>query len=804
MTKSKLKAILPLTSNQQSFLLHSLQHEETDSGIILVKVDLVGNLNIDLLKEAWAKTIHRHDALRTSIHWKKIEKPVQIIHEQAKTPLTFLDWSSDTEQGFEKKLEELKKENKTPFNLSKPPVSNIFLIKKSDSIHKMFWYCHHILLDGWSSAIIIKDLLAYYDSLHQGVKAQLDPIPSSKEYFNWLKNQPTESAKIFWKDYLKNLDTPTLFKSNSKTVQDVDFKDFNFHISEEHSKVLLSFSRKNRITVNTLLLGTWGLLLHTYFGRKNISFGTTVSGRTAPLDNLHLAAGLFMNVLPVALEVAPNTEISSWLKTIQANQSKTLEFEHNTLNQILTWIDAKSAALFDSLILFENFPWTDLKSGDLEAQNYRSGITTNHPLTLVVIPGSQYEFHFQYASNIIDEKTIVWFANHLEQIILKIISTPDIKINTLLNVIESTPIQGETKTDVNKDRFVENYIAPQNNTELQLTKMWETLLGFSPIGATDNFFEIGGKSLHAVRLLGQIEQTMGHNLPPITLIQNPTIRELSALISGDKSIPDWSYLVPIRTAGTKPPLFCLHAGGGHTFFYNAIANYLDSEQPVYSVQPFLSNVKNKLHGSMEDMATDYLKDIRAAQPEGPYIFLVYCFSIALGIEMLRQLEKIGITNASLINIDTPLPNNISGAPPPQMTRLKNYWKTEGSKKILSLVKRKIYLFPRRIDNFYTKKIKPYFENEQEKALRTMVSNLQKIHVNYHWKKEWQPIKSKVTYIQSTESVEARGVKEVKRFNDFFTNKIEVITVAGKHRTLFEQPEIKNLSEAIQISLDNGK
>jgi len=205
-------------------------------------------------------------------------------------------------------------------------------------------------------------------------------------------------------------------------------------------------------------------------------------------------------------------------------------------------------------------------------------------------------------------------------------------------------------------------LAPRDELELQLTAIWEQVLGVHPIDIRSNFFELGGHSLMAVRLFAKIEQTWGQNLPLATLLQKQTIEELAAVLRQEEWSPSWSSLVPIRLARTtagdlkpKSPLFCIHPVGGNVLEYYALANYLDPDLPVYGLQSQGLNGQPALR-RVEDMASHYIQEIRTIQPQGPYFLTGYSFGGLVAYEMARQLTAQGQQIALLALLDSSAPN----------------------------------------------------------------------------------------------------------------------------------------------------
>jgi len=176
-TKKKIESILPLTSMQNAFLFHHLQ-ETRDLGCLQVELLIEGKLELDLFKEAWKKTIGRHPALRTSIHWENIKKPVQVIHKEVEFLFVVKDWTTLDAESIQAKFNELK--NVKSIELRKAPVSNFILVQTSEKEYTLLWNCHHILLDGWSASNIIKDVFSFYDSLSKKLIPQLPTNKASK------------------------------------------------------------------------------------------------------------------------------------------------------------------------------------------------------------------------------------------------------------------------------------------------------------------------------------------------------------------------------------------------------------------------------------------------------------------------------------------------------------------------------------------------------------------------------------------------------------------------------------------------
>ena len=185
------------------------------------------------------------------------------------------------------------------------------------------------------------------------------------------------------------------------------------------------------------------------------------------------------------------------------------------------------------------------------------------------------------------------------------------------------------------------FLAPRDALERQLTNLWEMVLGRTPIGVTDNFFDIGGHSLLAAQLFARIDRELGANLPLATLFHAPTVRQLADLLRQKDWKPSWASLVPIQPAGSRKPLFCVHGAGGNVLLYRDLARHLGPDQPIYGLQSRGIDGGESYLTRFEDMAAHYINEIKTVQPEGPYNLAGYCLGGTLALEMAQQLEAKG-------------------------------------------------------------------------------------------------------------------------------------------------------------------
>jgi acyl carrier protein len=199
---------------------------------------------------------------------------------------------------------------------------------------------------------------------------------------------------------------------------------------------------------------------------------------------------------------------------------------------------------------------------------------------------------------------------------------------------------------------------PSNETEKTLSNIWTEILGVKRVSVNDNFFEIGGSSLLAVKMFSKIRKACGVKLSLSILHHAKTIEQIAAIVISNVDEQHFSCLVPIQAKGSRPPLFCVHGGWGHVLFYQGLADQLGLDQPLYGLQVKGLNGIETPFTKMEDMAAYYLQEIKKVQPMGPYQIAGYCYGAIVAFEMANQLTENNEEVALLVNFNGPSPNSV--------------------------------------------------------------------------------------------------------------------------------------------------
>ncbi|MCJ7831167.1 MAG: amino acid adenylation domain-containing protein, partial [Dehalococcoidia bacterium] len=203
---------------------------------------------------------------------------------------------------------------------------------------------------------------------------------------------------------------------------------------------------------------------------------------------------------------------------------------------------------------------------------------------------------------------------------------PDYMLPAEFAFVDTLPLTSSGKVDRQSLPFPDavpqgraaTCVAPRDELEKRLAAVWERTLAVSPIGIRDDFFDLGGHSLLAVRLFAEIEKAIGVRLPVRVLFEAPTIEGLAGLIREKREVRAGSALVPLQTQGSRPPIFWVHAAGGHVLSFQRLARYLGPEQPSYALSGDETGEAGTASLTVEELAVRYLREVEQVQPSGPY------------------------------------------------------------------------------------------------------------------------------------------------------------------------------------------
>ncbi|MEP7340685.1 MAG: condensation domain-containing protein, partial [Acidobacteriota bacterium] len=335
--------IYVMTPLQQGLLFHGLMAPQSGLYAEQFVWDLRGDLRLKALESAWQQVANRHAILRTSFHWEDLGKPLQVVHREMPLTVKVCDWRGHSVAVQEELLAAyLSEDRQRGFDLAEVPLLRLTVAQVADDAYKFIWSFHHIILDGWSSSIVQAEVFALYEALSQGAELALAPVIPFSSYIAWLRRQDLAAAEVFWRRKLQGFTSPVALSFGQPAApaqpDAPDRMDRELNLSPELTASLQSLGRRHHLTLNTLLLGAWGLLISRYTGRQDIVVGVTVSGRPETIHGVESIVGNFINTLPARLHVSADPLVS-WLRQLQAAQLELHSYEYTPLADIQKWSD---------------------------------------------------------------------------------------------------------------------------------------------------------------------------------------------------------------------------------------------------------------------------------------------------------------------------------------------------------------------------------------------------------------------------------------------------------------------------------
>ncbi|MEC4813807.1 MAG: amino acid adenylation domain-containing protein, partial [Scytonema sp. PMC 1069.18] len=362
-----IEKIYPLSPTQEGMLFHSLYAPQSGVYFEQFLCTLKGNLNVQAFEQAWLQIVTRHSVFRTAFLWGVCDRNLQIVYREVKISVKVNDWRS---LSYSEQQEQLKVflELEQNLSLDRAPIMRLTLIQLSDRSYQFVWAHHHALLDGWSLSLVLQEVFTLYHemTLHPGLtigEGENLLFKQSEPYCNyiaWLQKQDLASAEIFWKERLHSFSAPTPVARTQTSIHQEQHPIYSTHeilLTEQAIATLESFARQHQLTVNTLVQGAWALLLNRYSRETDVVFGVTVSGRPPVLVGVESMVGLFINTLPIRVQVSENVELLPWLKSLQTQQVESEQYSYTALVDIHKWSEIpQGIPLFESLIVFDNYP----------------------------------------------------------------------------------------------------------------------------------------------------------------------------------------------------------------------------------------------------------------------------------------------------------------------------------------------------------------------------------------------------------------------------------------------------------------
>ncbi|MFC9789364.1 amino acid adenylation domain-containing protein [Rhodococcus sp. NPDC127528] len=413
--------VLAMTPLQEGIYFHSaFEDQRPDPYVVQQIIELTGPVEPAVLATALQALVDRHAALRTGLHALADGRVVQAVATSVPVPMGHVDLTGlDPDEAQSRIRRILDEERARGFDLERAPLVRYVLVTLGQASeatgdvpveHRLLQSIHHIVADGWSVPVMLRELMALYAP--DGAAPSLPMAEPYRNYLGWLGSRDREASLEVWRAALAGVAEPTGVSSGEPTGVGA-VADVTVTLPADRTAALAAFGRSHGLTLSTIVHGTWGLLLGRLTRRSDVLFGSTVSGRGGDLRGIESMVGLFINTVPARLRFRPEESAVSALARWQDEQSTLLDHQYLGLSELRRLTGLQE--LFDTLVVFENYPIGEGAVADPTGRLEITGITFQenppYPVTLIVAPGDELRLEVKYQTSVVDSATATSLAH---------------------------------------------------------------------------------------------------------------------------------------------------------------------------------------------------------------------------------------------------------------------------------------------------------------------------------------------------------------------------------------------------------
>ncbi|WP_433965022.1 condensation domain-containing protein [Tunturiibacter gelidiferens] len=689
--------VMPATQGQVRFWSLDQMHPGNPALNMPLMWQCRGELNVDLLAMAFTLAVRRHEMLRTTFAMVD-GRLSQIIGGPYSVALPVKDLQDVPDAANSPEAGRLIREHAAyRMDLFNGPLLALKLLKFGPQHHLLLVTMHHIICDGISLGILLRDIAVFYEALMEEKKPVLPDLPIQFADFavwqeEWRKSEAAETSLNFWRKTLGTnfgrLELPHDATPEGRRDVRTDSESGDIEtllISPELTALAHEFCKNQNVTLNILLFSIFCALLHRVTGQRDIVIGSPCANRNEDTEEL---IGLFMNIQVLRVGVEPQetfrsllTKVQDW--TLGAYENQELPFEELIYDSHFS--HNNTSFEIPIFFLYQKSFMVIQRVAGLEITPLRSmspGAVFEWMFAIVDRPEEGPRLQLEYNPNYYRPGTIQRYLTSFIALLESVVRESSIQLEKMAPADDFLP----AKLPDNQNQLVsrrnvrplhekqfdggaeimekldEQVATISDPIEIQLLELWRSMLDVEEISADTNVFSLGVSSLSILRLVTRMNSLYSMGFGLASLISAPTIKMVAELVRRRYAPNTVTSLVPIQPVGTKRPLYIVHGAGGNVVNFYGLTTRIGADQPVYGVQAQALELDQPALLCIEDMAAHYLKEIRRVQPQGPYHLLGYSFGGIVVLEMAHQLLAAGETIGLLGMLDTRARDYIEGWP----------------------------------------------------------------------------------------------------------------------------------------------
>jgi thioesterase domain-containing protein len=805
----------PLSFGQER--LWELQALDPTSPVynISIAYDLSGPLDANALETALRAAVTRHESLRTTFA-RTAGRPVQVVAPEAEVSLNIVDMPNLSHVEWRDTCERMtRREASVPFNLEDRPPRRFSLLRHSDAKQILVITIHHIICDRWSLGILAQEIGRFYAAAVTGEAPPHLESPGTYRAFVESERAAGQSdvAHRQLADWKTRLDgaPPELYlpidrRSASGSIYLGGREEFT--LDPVLLASLQALGLEHGFTLYVVMLAGFAALVHRRTGQEDLLICSPVAGRHRAKSRG--VVGYFNNILPLRIDASGRPDFLELMRRVGSEAKNAYERQDLPFQRIAQLPGLGTSALTRCLFSLQNTRSLALELPGItgEHRDIFNG-TSNFDLTVFLEERPDGLLGLiDYKANLFDPDTIRRLADDYQTTLRELVQAPTRRLSGGAPTLRRSGPSEASNRPAHGSGPASNAapVLPVNEVERRLVPIWEDALGVRPLDRTSHFFDLGGHSFMAARLIARVGEMMGRELPLAMLLKAPTVGEFARLLAEEGGTPSWASLVSIRPDGSRSPFFCVHGGAGGVISFRSLAMHLDPDQPFWGLQAQQPTTGDGAAASVEAMAEQYLEAVLNLQPEGPYFLGGHSFGALVAFEMAQRLVASGRQVGLVALIDYPGPSgrvtwrdklNWHRIVLSQLDREDQLrylvqglrWKLRTSSAIPKFVR---YAFHRTV----------YRESaaQTSRRLKTVQSSLSALRAY-----QVRPYAGRVTLFRATQSsIQAIHADAYGGWGDVALGGVDVYEVPGQHMDLFKEPSVQVLASGLRACLDRAR
>ncbi|GAA3775395.1 hypothetical protein GCM10022225_74130 [Plantactinospora mayteni] len=433
----------PLSPVQRGILRPTLDEADPAGDLEQIRLVIRGRLRVAEFRQSWHRVIARHEVLRTGFVRHEAKEPVQVVAAEAPPPEWHLD-DLRTIRACQRRrglAEFLAADRVRGFALDVPPLSRFALLRVSETEHLLVWTVHHLVVDGWSLPILLREVLTEYRAAIEGRDAALPAPTPFRDHVAWSAARDLAEAEEFWRAELSDRPAPGPLQSDPPEWRGEPadaFDEYSLELTSEDTYLLHETIGQQRLRLETVIQGCWARLLSARAGTDDIVIGSTVAGRAAGAVAAETLVGPLANTVPVRVRIRPDQPVGVWLRGLQARQALARPFDHLPPALVRSWAGPPAGVpLFETVLDFETYPMdNDLFTGTADASTLSVRFdgrwsASYQPLNLLVVPGERLGLHARYDLRHLAPETVESLLTDLALLLSLVATDPDRPVSAL-------------------------------------------------------------------------------------------------------------------------------------------------------------------------------------------------------------------------------------------------------------------------------------------------------------------------------------------------------------------------------------